>query len=357
MNKLALDHVLDVEGGYSNDAADSGGPTNFGITQADLSAYLGHPASIEEVKGMSPGIAAAIYQKHYWEPASLDAIKSGKVQVALFDQIVNRGIAGGIKLAQGVCVTLGKEVAQDGVMGPKTAAAINSIQEDFFVRAYIQAAQLAYVGIVTNKASQIVFLKGWLRRTHVLWDRVTLIPLAEPTTGPQHVEPAPPLEESHAPSGSGVHPAPTREAAIKRYGTISSGVWDGESEWITSVPIDEELGRIWLVDGKEKLSRIRCNKDMVAPLKQAIQNMKDRGLVHELKSFDGCFNIRNVRGSSNVSCHAYGLAIDLNCDTNPLGGKSSLSAEFVKAWKDAGFSWGGDFQSRKDPMHFSFAWE
>lgn len=102
--------------------------------------------------------------------------------------------------------------------------------------------------------------------------------------------------------------------------------------------------------------RIYCNTDVHKPLLEALEQVKERGLLHELKTFDGCFNIRRVRGSDLVSTHAYGLAIDLNAKENPLGGHVSLSPEFVKCWTDAGWDWGGRFK-RRDGMHFSYGWE
>jgi hypothetical protein len=42
----------------------------------------------------------------------------------------------------------------------------------------------------------------------------------------------------------------------------------------------------------------------------------------------------------------------LNAADNKLGQLSTLSPEFVQCFKDAGFTWGGNF-SRLDPMHFS----
>lgn len=145
-----------------------------------------------------------------------------------------------------------------------------------------------------------------------------------------------------------------RSEAIAKYGEIHGVKWPQQSHWMTIVDVPDAIGKVWLVDGKSPLKHIYCNVDMAAPLKEAMQNLQDRSLVHELKSFDGCFNIRNTRGSTLISAHAYGAALDLNCDTNQLGQEhASYSPEFKKAWNDAGFTSGADFHGRKDPMHFS----
>ena len=100
--------------------------------------------------------------------------------------------------------------------------------------------------------------------------------------------------------------------------------------------------------------RVYCNKVMVPHLSQAFQNLIDAGCVKELKTWDGCFNIRNVRGRTVPSLHSWGVAIDVNAAWNGLGKRSTLSPEFVKCFTDAGFDWGG-LWGRPDPMHFQLS--
>lgn len=100
--------------------------------------------------------------------------------------------------------------------------------------------------------------------------------------------------------------------------------------------------------------RLYCNKLMIQPLTTAFSNLISRNVVHELKTWDGCFNIRKKRGLASMSLHSWGLAIDVNAAWNGLGMESKLSPEFVKCFTDAGFHWGGQW-SRKDPMHFQIS--
>jgi len=75
------------------------------------------------------------------------------------------------------------------------------------------------------------------------------------------------------------------------------------------------------------------------------------GLLH---TFDGSFVVRTIRGASNPSLHSWGLAMDFNAATNRLGATPTMPAEVVAAFKAHGFVWGGDFNHRKDGMHFQF---
>lgn len=134
----------------------------------------------------------------------------------------------------------------------------------------------------------------------------------------------------------------TSQQALKKYGDPllekSLTLWD--------VPTELEIGVI--------PKRLYCNKDIVAPLSSAFKNLIDRGFVSELKTFDGCFNIRKKRGLSSMSLHSWGIAVDVNAAWNQLNMTPKLSAGFVKCFIDAGFEWGGTW-TRKDGMHFQLA--
>lgn len=66
------------------------------------------------------------------------------------------------------------------------------------------------------------------------------------------------------------------------------------------------------------------------------------------------------RGSSNISSHAWGLAIDINSRDFPYGvANSDPNSPNAILWREvfskAGFRWGNDFPnvgSQADPMHF-----
>lgn len=112
-------------------------------------------------------------------------------------------------------------------------------------------------------------------------------------------------------------------------------VWD--------VPTELEIGVI--------PKKVYCNRDLVKPLEQAFRNLIKTGFIKELKTWDGCFNIRKKRGASSPSLHSWGVAIDVNAAWNGFGKPPTLSAGFVKCFTDAGFDWGGSW-TKPDGMHF-----
>lgn len=100
---------------------------------------------------------------------------------------------------------------------------------------------------------------------------------------------------------------------------------------------------------------IYCNRQLVLPLEMAFLNVIDRGLAGQIRTWDGCFNIRKKRGLKSASLHSWGLAIDINAAWNGLGKVPTVSPELVKCFTDAGFDWGGEW-SRPDGMHFQLAY-
>ncbi len=134
----------------------------------------------------------------------------------------------------------------------------------------------------------------------------------------------------------------TSNDCLKKYGDPTK-----ESHMILwDVPTELEVGVI--------PKRLYCNKDIITPLSLAFKNLIDRGFSKELKTFDGCFNIRKKRGLTSLSLHSWGIAIDVNAAWNQLHMKPTLSPGFVKCFTDAGFDWGGNW-TRLDGMHFQLS--
>lgn len=146
--------------------------------------------------------------------------------------------------------------------------------------------------------------------------------------------------------------------AVSRYGAIISGTWADEAKWCILYQVPDTIASTWInsITGCPT-KHIYCNKEIVGPLNQALAMVEAQGLLSQLRTFDGCFMVRDVRGlPGKPSTHSYGCAIDINAATNQLGSDGDNSEQLAKCFTDSGFSWGLRFP-RKDPMHFSCAWE
>lgn len=90
--EAAITETLKWEGGYSNDAADPGGPTNWGITIADARMYWKKNATATDVRNMPKDIAIDIYRSKYWKTSFYDCDKlNSGVDLVVFDYGVNSG--------------------------------------------------------------------------------------------------------------------------------------------------------------------------------------------------------------------------------------------------------------------------
>lgn len=138
----------------------------------------------------------------------------------------------------------------------------------------------------------------------------------------------------------------TSNQCFAKWGDPNTRADEGKYMVLWDVPSHLELGVI--------PKRLYCNRAMIAPLTAAFENIINRGLVSQLKTWDGCFNIRKKRGATSQSLHAWGIAIDINAAWNQFGRAPTMSPELVKCFTDAGFDWGGVW-SKPDGMHFQLA--
>lgn len=79
------------EGGYTNDPADSGGATKYGITIGDYRRYIKSDATPEDVKTLTQAQAKTIYKSKYWDAVGGDSLPAG-VDNACFNYGVLAGI-------------------------------------------------------------------------------------------------------------------------------------------------------------------------------------------------------------------------------------------------------------------------
>lgn len=144
-----------------------------------------------------------------------------------------------------------------------------------------------------------------------------------------------------------------------RYGVIAMNpgakpVWAQERDWMTLVVLPKVAHTIINTATGKPWDKIYCSKDIAKPLVNTIELLHFKELLKEIKTFDGCFNIRHIRGEPGaLSLHSYGIAVDFNAAENQLGQDSKLSVELINVFLQMGWTWGGAFK-RKDPMHFEY---
>ena len=178
---------------------------------------------------------------------------------------------------------------------------------------------------------------------------------------PTRRELAPPPPPPAAPrAAAGLQPPHGLNAVLAEFGDIyarlrEDGTLDPrwETEQLGRAPLPFPISLSW--DMSKQVRNVYCHKKLVPILPAVFADIERRGLRDKVRSFGGCFNFRSKRSGSKLSTHAWGIAIDLNPETNGMGQDGDIAPGIVAAFKSAGFFWGGDWPGRnKDPMHFQF---
>lgn len=177
----ALRVVLHHEGGFTDDAADPGGATDFGISLRFLQTVLEDSdedgfadgdidrdgdIDVDDIRSLSLDDVAELYEKKFWKKAKCDKIRSEMLAVKAFDMSVNMGPSQAWKLIQRGCNTLGTSLTIDGKPGPVTLAAVNSLHDkDFMLVTNIRREQdKFYESLIVKKPTLAKFRLGWRRR-------------------------------------------------------------------------------------------------------------------------------------------------------------------------------------------------
>lgn len=156
--ELLQPFILQWEGGFVNDPLDKGGATNKGITIGTFRQFYGKDATVEQLKHITDAQWLHIFKSGYWDRWRADQINNQSVANILVDWVWASGVHG-IKIPQRV---LG--VVADGIVGPKTIAALNA-QEPAAFFARIHDERIRFVeDIVRRNPTQARFLKGWKNR-------------------------------------------------------------------------------------------------------------------------------------------------------------------------------------------------
>lgn len=105
------------------------------------------------------------------------------------------------------------------------------------------------------------------------------------------------------------------------------------------------------------VTRVACHILMVPVFTAVFAEIYAAGLWHLLRTFDGIYNCRLIKGSGDksTSTHSWGISIDLNAATNLQGTDGDMDPRIVGIFESHGFYWGGRFSgNRRDEMHFEF---
>jgi len=128
--------------------------------------------------------------------------------------------------------------------------------------------------------------------------------------------------------------------------------------WTADHLVTVEIPQLRVVAGAPPDQRVTFHRDAAPSLVALFAAWEAAGLLDRVRSWEGSFAPRRIRGGKTVSHHAYGVAFDINARWNPLGaapaplGAPGSVRELVPLANAHGFMWGGAWSSRPDGMHF-----
>jgi lysozyme family protein len=146
----SFEKLIGHEGRYSNNPADPGGETMYGVTKATARAH-GYKGNMID---LPLSAAKLIYKSSYWDSVRADELPDA-VRFDTFDAAVNSGPKQAIKFLQKAA-----GVNDDGVIGPKTLSAVRAMDPQLLDKR-ISGYRLMFMADLKTWPS---FAKGWARR-------------------------------------------------------------------------------------------------------------------------------------------------------------------------------------------------
>lgn len=180
--EAAIETVLRHEGFYSNDSADPGGATKYGVSLRFLQSLgedLGDvdrdgDIDIQDIKALTLEGATAIYRREWWDKYLYAEISDERLATKVLDLSINMGAGQAHKLVQAAVNRTKPGLAADGKLGSKSFQAINSLPPEILLRLIADEAAGFYVKLTLTRIRNMgveeggKYLRGWIRRAYAL---------------------------------------------------------------------------------------------------------------------------------------------------------------------------------------------
>jgi lysozyme family protein len=147
----AVQRVLELEGGYTDDPYDPGGETNFGISKKSYPML--------DIEALTLEQAIAIYKTDWWDKHGYGRLPE-EIGQKVFELAVNIGAVRAHRLLQEALQDLGIPVVVDGKIGPETMYQTTQYKHQDALLLLLKAGAISYYrGLKVPR-----YLAGWVRR-------------------------------------------------------------------------------------------------------------------------------------------------------------------------------------------------
>jgi len=144
-----IERVLMHEGGYVNNPRDPGGETNWGVSKRSY--------PLLSIASLTRQDAIGIYRRDYWNKMQCDKMPAA-LAFQVLDAAINHGRGNATRWLQRIV-----GVAEDGIIGPLTMAAIEQADALGLVFSFNSERLRFYASLSTFG----VFGRGWIRRVAI----------------------------------------------------------------------------------------------------------------------------------------------------------------------------------------------
>lgn len=169
-----------VEGGYSNNPNDKGGPTNHGISlrfaegTGDIALFdIDKDNDIDgiDIKNLTVEDSKKALFKYFWKKNNYNLIENKNNSYIIFNIAINVGANRANKFIQLAANNIFKKnvLLEDGIVGNKTLSVLNSsFQEDIFKEFKAIVRNYYRNEAFKDDPNGDVFREGWLNRINKL---------------------------------------------------------------------------------------------------------------------------------------------------------------------------------------------
>jgi len=155
---IAFGDLIKTEGGWVNDSDDPGRETKFGLSQR-YNPEL-------DIKNITIPEAKEVYFFKFWDKYKYIEIRDHKVASKLLRMSAIAGPKSAHKLIQQALMSCEVRVAWDGVLGPKTFSAINTLNGSQLLPA-MKSEIAGYLRTkIALKPVKEKYRSGWMKRAY-----------------------------------------------------------------------------------------------------------------------------------------------------------------------------------------------
>lgn len=159
----AVAQLLADEGGYSDNPADPGGATRYGISARSFPGV--------DLSRLTRNQAAALYYRDFWLRYRYGDLEQ-PVGEKVFNLAVNMGPYHAALCLQRALRACGRPVAEDGILGPVTMGAARAVGDPIALLTALRSEAAGYyrllaaLGPARGDPDAVYFLSGWLNRAY-----------------------------------------------------------------------------------------------------------------------------------------------------------------------------------------------